>query len=204
MRRASQLVLLLLAMLLAGCASTRSYFADRGRDAADVFSLSVGKGMGAKVRAGPVTLPLLVEYTAAGLRGGEICSQDLSGVETNYHNLGTTDGGMGPLAFERFDLAQQDRGKNFAASSRGGDTYTPFITRLESESSAAYYGEVEAVVAVWYSVRVGFNVLELLDFVVGWTTLDMFHDDIGTKNGKSNQALHGTTDSRADASASVP
>lgn len=194
MKRITHFGLVLVVALLTGCASTGHYFADRGRDAADVFSLAVGKGMGAKLRAGPVTVPpLLLEYTAAGLRGGELCRQDLTGIETNYHTLGTTDGGMVTFIGERFDLTTLDRGKNFVASSRvGEDTYIPFITTLDSESSIAYYGEVEAVVAIWYSVRVGFNVLELLDFVLGWTTLDIFNDDIGRKDKESNHEIHGT------------
>ena len=40
-------------LLLAACSSP--YMKDRGRDGADVFTLTVGYGLGAKARAGPVT-----------------------------------------------------------------------------------------------------------------------------------------------------
>jgi len=60
-----------IAALLSGCASTRDYFTDRGRDAADVLTLTVGAGVGAKARVGPVHAGLGFFKDWAGLRGGE-------------------------------------------------------------------------------------------------------------------------------------
>ena len=44
----------------------------------------------------------------------------------------------------------------------------------------SYYTQIEAEVGLVGSVRIGFNPGELLDFLLGWTTLDVFGDDIGT------------------------
>ncbi len=41
-----------------------------------------------------------------------------------------------------------------------------------------YYTQVEAVVGLGYTLRLGFNPGELIDFLLGWTTLDLCHDDI--------------------------
>jgi hypothetical protein len=40
-----------------------------------------------------------------------------------------------------------------------------------------YYTQIEAVVALGPSFRFGFNPAELLDFLLGWFGVDIFHDD---------------------------
>lgn len=72
MKKMSQFTVLLLAALATGCASTGCYFPDRGRDAADMFTVVVGVGAGAKTRVGPVQTGLLIDVPVRGLRGGTI------------------------------------------------------------------------------------------------------------------------------------
>ena len=43
-----------------------------------------------------------------------------------------------------------------------------------------YYTQIEVTAALLVSVRVGVNAGELLDFILGWTTLDLFGDDIAS------------------------
>ena len=43
---------------------------------------------------------------------------------------------------------------------------------------ASYYTQIEAVVGAGPSVRLGFNPGELLDFILGWTTIDIYKDDL--------------------------
>ena len=38
---------------------------------------------------------------------------------------------------------------------------------------------IEVAVGLIRTIRIGFNVGELLDFIVGWTTLDICRDDLG-------------------------
>ena len=52
-----------------GCAT--GYWVDRGRDAADVFTATVGCGVGAKGRLGPINVGLAFDSTIAGVRGGK-------------------------------------------------------------------------------------------------------------------------------------
>jgi hypothetical protein len=169
--------LLLSLSLICGCA-TSGYWADRARDGADIFSLAVGQGLGVKARIGPVTAGLLEDYTAAGLRGGEFCRQDLSERDIDYDKLRAIDGQFIVDNAERFNLTKLQRRKNFEASSLGGGMHIPLLSLLQSDSSFAYYAQIEAVAGLYGSVRVGFNVGELFDFIIGWTTIDILHDDI--------------------------
>ena len=73
MKNAVHVILfLIVAAGMTGCASTGRYFVDRGRDAADVFTLTVGTGLGAGVRAGPAHIGLLLHQDRIGLMGGRI------------------------------------------------------------------------------------------------------------------------------------
>jgi hypothetical protein len=166
--------------LICGCASS-GYWADRTRDGADIFSLAVGQGLGLKARIGPVCAGLLEDYTAAGLRGGEFCRQDLSGKDIDYEKLGSIDGQFVVDNAERFQLTTLGRRKNFEASSLGGGMHIPLLSLLQSDSSFAYYTQVEVVLGLHGSVRAGFNIGELFDFILGWTTIDIMHDDVAMK-----------------------
>ena len=69
MRTVLRLILLLGAATIAtGCATP--YMKDRGRDAADIFTASIGYGGGVKARVGPVNPGLFLEVDVAGFRGG--------------------------------------------------------------------------------------------------------------------------------------
>ena len=59
----------LLALVATGCASS-GYLANRGRDAADVFTLTIGAGTGVKGRVGPLMLAAEQNADLVGLRGG--------------------------------------------------------------------------------------------------------------------------------------
>jgi hypothetical protein len=61
---------LLSAVSITGCASS-GYWADRERDAMDIFTLSTGTGTGVRARVGPLGTGLLMDSTVAGWRGGE-------------------------------------------------------------------------------------------------------------------------------------
>ncbi len=66
------------------------------------------------------------------------------------------------------------RKKEYAARGR----YVPFVTWTE-QSCPSYYTQLEvAAGALLVGARVGFNPGELLDFLLGWTTLDIYGDDV--------------------------
>jgi hypothetical protein len=38
-------------------------------------------------------------------------------------------------------------------------------------------GQIDVQAACWLGLHLGFNPLELIDFILGWTTIDIFGDD---------------------------
>ncbi len=48
-----------------------------------------------------------------------------------------------------------------------------------------YYTEVEVVLACVWSIRLGFNPGECLDFLLGWGGIDIYNDDLETKKQKT-------------------
>ncbi len=168
MKRTAQLILVLLvAALLTGCTST--YWADRGRDAADIFTVTGGLGLGAKARVGPVATGLMLQEDMVGLRGGTFSRASNKDLDAALVFMG----------LEVFTLIDW-RGKDF-----GTDTlFFVYIPRNDCEyikhfyhTKWPYYTQIEAVVALGPSVRLGFNPGELLDFILGFTTLDIAGDD---------------------------
>ena len=57
-----------------------------------------------------------------------------------------------------------------------------------------YYSQVEVVVAIIRSLRLGLNPGELLGFILGWTTMDIYGDDLRakTQTEKSNKSSEAT------------
>lgn len=54
-----------------------------------------------------------------------------------------------------------------------------YIPLLSVSKKAYYYTQLEVAAGLGYTVRLGFNPGELLDFLLGWTTIDIFGDDVG-------------------------
>jgi hypothetical protein len=71
------------------------------------------------------------------------------------------------------------RGKNYNAWG-----YVPFVTTgfEDTETNPAYFTQIEVVGGFGLVLRLGFNPGELLDFVLGWATVDIYGDDSATKN----------------------
>jgi hypothetical protein len=171
-------------MLLSGCA-THNYWTDRLHDGADVVTLAAGVGAGAKARAGPLHAGLLWNAGCAGLRGGSFETT----LDTGHYVLGMMDRDYLVWAEESFQSGGEgtwanllDRGKNFTA--RG---YPLVVLAREMDADGAwgpsldpfyYYTQIEIVAGLGGTVRLGVNPGELLDFLLGWTTLDIYRDDL--------------------------
>jgi hypothetical protein len=168
---------------LTGCAS---YWSDRGRDAADILSFQVGTGAGTKVRVGPFQAGLLSENGIAGLRGGAL-------VGPSQYRAGSDEGPskwddvLVLVGWERFEGGPTsiERGKAFKG--RQIVLSVPFNLASDQDYEGKtpvpynpwpYLAQVEAVGGAFLTFRVGANPGELLDFILGWTTLDIFGDDL--------------------------
>jgi hypothetical protein len=200
MKKAIQLALLLLLMVsTTGC--TGGYWLDRGRDATDIVTLTIGTGAGAKARAGPLHAGLFMNYVDfVGLRGGNCrvfhapwergCP---GGTESSEYDLTV-------VYMEIFEADALDRNKDYRA---GNVTSLPipflgFVWEGTEPGSGIkpvfhpYYTQFEVAGGFLATVRLGLNPGEMLDFLLGWTTLDIFGDDVKArtrKEEKSNQRI---------------
>ena len=192
--------LLVVVAFAQGCATP--YMKDRKRDAADIITATVGCGGGAKARVGPVQVGLLFNAAEAGLRGGEAVKAGLfepaktrfpRALDALFINCGCETFEGGPLA--------PARGKTFHAVTAIYLTAPVPESILSGPSSKRaggvparyspipYWTEVEAVVGVGGSLRLGLNVGEFIDFLLGWTTLDIFGDDLERRKEKDQLPL---------------
>jgi len=150
------------------------YMINRGRDAADIFTATVGMGYGAKARIGPIHAGAFAGVDAAGLRGGELKLWSINGCE-----------GMGLMSIEGtiFSLEifqyvdQGDRGKDYLAE---GFPLISVVEKAESHRAFVhpYYTQIEVAGGVLGTARLGVNPGELVDFILGWAIIDIFNDDI--------------------------
>lgn len=174
---------LVAATLLQGCAST--YWANRWNDAKDVATCTVGLGLGAKARVGPLQVPFIIQSDYAGLRCGEAFTSPMRDdfwtyvseaghvvdfpIPTYLADYGTLYSG-----YEKFDpggLAAV-RHKRVRSQGMGLATYDG------DEENYGFYSQVEVTVGVIFSLRLGLNPGELLDALLGFTTFDLFNDDV--------------------------
>jgi hypothetical protein len=191
---------------MTGCATP--YMIDRRRDLADIFTATVGEGIGGiKVRVGPFGTGLFNEFPMYGLRGGDTINPDKM-----------VEGGKIPngefqfllLGGEGFFGTTQNmtRAKSYSAIMRAGINIPVRLTEQGDFSVAkiaevqgcatnavrssrlAYFTQIEIAGGLIGTVRLGFNPGELLDFLLGWFGIDIFDDDLEAKKlkeMKSNQ-----------------
>lgn len=185
-----------------GCMSP--YMVNRGRDAIDIFTVTVGYGAGAKARLGPVQAGLFFATDMYGLRSGELlkggdASHGANGLDVDSFLIPMRQDDPGfPIGKFGTDIYRdrslpEDEARGFAAAT----SRIPFLSlpcRFEEtvpvrpQSAAKYLTQIEVAGGLLGTLRLGFNPGELLDFVLGWTTLDIFKDDLARKETKSNKA----------------
>jgi len=176
--------LVLLAALTVACTgcATYSYLVDRTRDAADVFTVTVGTGGGAKVRVGPVQVAAISNSDLVGLRAGKVF-WDGNGLIANREVYSPL-----PILSSRymramFGLEGFSHGVGSISSFRRKDIIArspfPFVVLGDS---APYYTQIEAAGGLLLTLRLGFNPGELVDFVLGWLFLDIYSDDVELDN----------------------
>ena len=189
-------LLLLCALLVSinvGCTGI-GYVADRGRDLGDVFTMTLGYGAGAKARLGGVQVGVLGMNTLVGVQGGDGITADRAwhGVLYEPANMEYNWGVFGFEGFSGQEYAFQ-RGKAYAAPAIAifswPENWREYIARHGDPdmaervpdypfNGAPYFAQIEVVAAAGPAIRLGVNVAEAIDFVLGWTTLDIFADDL--------------------------
>ena len=186
MKKTIQLIcFIMIGSVMGGCMH-KGYFVDRGRDALDIFSATIGVGAGAKARVGPLTAGLIVNTNCAGLLGGEIFSSEAFKSDIDGKPLR---GG------EIIVLAGGDFGnRSELAKSRNKDyeafvfilTALPGAPDVQPKYNPSYFTQIEVVAGLGGTIRLGFNPGELLDFILGWVTIDIFNDDLEKLKKRNN------------------
>ena len=197
MKNILTIIISYLSFTLTGCSSVGNYFSDRGRDALDIITITIGEGGGFNARASVVDIGQFLGGDEVGLRSGNILAGNSEGLDLNtfinvldrfdpalsdvynYHELST---------FNHVDFEEHDpRGKNYVAAGK----HFPFYSLPEDDSE--YYTQIEVAAGLFVYLRLGLNPGEALDFILGWTTVDIYGDD-QMKTKQSNQALEFTPD----------
>ena len=186
------LALVIVTATMTGCATP--YMIDRRRDAADIFTATMGGGLGAKAKIGPLQVGLLSQNDAYGLRGG-IFSDDIKcGSETGsrvYDRQYLLFGSEGCI-LQMTDPITAERHKDYASDSLLFLTFTDARPYNEKWRIMPYHTQTEVVIGCLWSIRLGFNPGELCDFLLGWIGLDIYGDDLEAKKLKqdSNKQIH--------------
>lgn len=191
--------------MLTGCATTREYLTDRGRDASDILTFTVGRGLGAKARIGFVQTGLLYNRDYAGLRSGSLFTSaelEPENYGNDYQKHNAKESELGPIGLVGLPVAYfmpywgDGSGiRTYRYYSTGNDQFRPIgvpkargkqvdswsSTLLVTHDSPQHIGQVEAVLGLGGSVRIGFNTGELLDFLVGIFGGDLFEDDLAMR-----------------------
>lgn len=164
-------------IMFSGCATT--YMSDRGRDAADIFTATVGIGAGAKARVGPIQAGLLGDCHLTGLRAGKFpCRQQQCDIPATF-DLQAVAFGLQCLRCD--DHIPGQRGKEFEADFNWIPFWAPAKPHgfpPEVPSCPAYWSQIEVVIGLGPTIRLGFNPGELVDFLLGWVHVDIYKDDL--------------------------
>jgi len=160
-------------MVSAGC-STPGYLADRGRDLADVATLTLGTGAGAKVRVGPLQAAAFSNSDLVGLRASQFLV-DGNGLVFNDERYGFL-----PFREEGawFGNEAFNHGLNSVSTRRGKQVLARSpLPLVVIGSGAPFYTQIEIAGGLCFTARVGLNPGELLDFFLGWAHVDIYGDD---------------------------
>jgi len=169
-------------LLLSSC----EYLQNRGEDLSDCFKASIGAGAGISLRAkfGPVCL------SAGGWTGYSIGLEEKSSINIwNEHVVGipfTTLFGIGFNVMYKFSLPAIFI-SDFHFVTRyypplvGGEdimSYYIWFRRMQKKQiKIEDYFWIEASLYVFAGIKLGFNILEFSDFILGWFGIDILNDD---------------------------
>ena len=190
MNVSSPLPLLLIALFLTGCSTP--FMTDRERDAADIFTASLGRGAGIKARTGPFQVGLFGNRDKIGLRGGQFhgnldfsgpggFDEGISGAYL-YGCSSTYDYTFTLFSLESFYSPDKclscQRGKNLKSFGVLGITPINLTSCNRNEINKSSFTQLEVAMGLGFTVRLGFNPGEALDFLAGWIGIDLYNDDL--------------------------
>jgi hypothetical protein len=168
----------MLCLLCSGCAT--GYLGDRCRDGADIFTATAGLGGGAKIRTGPINLavPVCLSQNERGLRNGTFITKK------------NDSGEFWALLFGLDNFMEgKNRNKSCVVATLGPEGPT-------IQGSPVLYTQLEVLIGLGGTIRLGFNPGELLDFILGWTTIDIYGDDLEANKQREEESNKVQEDTR--------
>jgi hypothetical protein len=160
--------------------------------------MTFGTGLGVKARAGPVMLACDFIDDFAGLQSGEIFLQ-----RAPTNTISDVAGSLSKKLDENqggYDIALlligSDASRNSEYARARQKYYHVFylfsiandLFLYSLEYSPPYFSQIEIAAGLGLSVRLGFNPVELLDFLLGWFGIDIYGDDVEMKKAREERA----------------
>lgn len=196
MKKKSELSIILLTAYLTGCVSTGEYFVDRWRDATDIVTIAVEeKSVGTTAQIGPLIAGVSYgDGRGFGLRSGCMGSYEfieityLLGGRKQFIGNDERDGkaydiesSLLAVPFEIvgvvFIMAPLSWLDDELSCSILNELWQDHPPILCEEGGWQTYFQCEASLSLYGGIRAGVNPAEAIDFIVGWTTLDICGDD---------------------------
>ncbi len=191
----SKAMALLLCCLASGC----SYLHDRGRDACDMITLSaeqggfnasiqvteavVGVGMSAGkgfgIRSGSIGTYEYFEGNMILFGGKVLLPNDLS----KCRNKGYQETYLW-FPWNRDNEDEYREKYSNIHQNKDDDKFDKEFDLELHDGKWVNYFQIECAACAGVGARVGFNAAEILDFILGWTTLDICKDDIAGLNNE--------------------
>lgn len=195
MKKRLSVVLILFPVLLARCSSL--YRHQRAKDSADIFTLEFQtQSYGAAVRTGPVKLGLNHKSRngrSLGLRAGEFGEFDdqdfslfLIGSDLLFDQKRQKADPTEESVRDELPSTLKLRRKDVQARSPFGTTVPlqkaqPLFKDFRTKNRFApahHLTGIEASAGLYFGIKLGFNVGEFFDWVIGWFGGDPFGDDL--------------------------
>jgi hypothetical protein len=144
----------------------------------------VGTGGGLKARVGPVQAALFENSDLAGLRAGQaFMNGDSLYLNDETYALFPLGRGVREWTLS-YGSEVFSHGIASVSTVRDKDVFTeteyPLIVK---GSTVPFYTQLEFAAGLVFTVRLGLNAGELVDFVLGWWRIDLFADDVGRADG---------------------
>jgi len=205
MKKTIQIVVAVIVIAnMTGCASP--YMTDRRHDAADIFTATLGVGGGAKFRGGPFGLGLMFNPDCIGLKGGELMTHWTS--FPSFHDVFTSSSKPNGGDVHYLLLGGEEGNSSAYAKMRNKDYLSFYFLGIPMPTSPcpapkyppSYWTQIDIAAGIGRNVKLGLNPGELLDFILGWTTIDIYNDDLEARKNReeSNQVPEDTVRTLAD------
>jgi hypothetical protein len=163
----------ILCLLVFNCSTFSTYLENRALDTADIFTLSVERkiaGVNIKYCISNLGLQSAKYGKGYGLRAGSIGAYS-TGAAREYYNSGNS---FILLNSVHHHPSRTNVRNNISKSFNESNTFGLGIFDWNGYNS---FTQCEFSIGLYYGLRVGFNLAEMGDWLLGWFTIDFLNDD---------------------------